>query len=166
MAVIHVLEDCTLNSRLRRELDENCGSGSGVTRAQSLDPARLPDNPLLCSIYAETLRLHISLFVPVVPLHGELNLKEWNIPKASYGLICGGVSHMNKDVWNNYGGKHPLESFWAERFIVDPADPLSGPISPVSKLRGDPEVRTGADKQLPYFTTAGLEGSWIPFGGM
>jgi hypothetical protein len=75
---------------------------------------------------------------------------------------------MNKDVWNTKGGRHPVESFWAERFIVDPADPLSGPNTPGVGLA---ESSTGAEnveerrKKQPYFTTEGLEGSWIPFGG-
>lgn len=170
MTAIHVLRDSELSDRLRRDIDENCGRDVECGGGRSMDPKKLSKNPLLSSIYAETLRLHMSVSIPVVPQHGELTLGKWQIPKASYGLIPVACCHTNKDVWNTRDGAHPLTSFWAERFMVDPDDALSGPIRPdakvaVRKVRVDQEKKA-LDEVQPYFTTEGLEGSWIPYGGM
>lgn len=63
-----------------------------------VDMKRLSASPLLSSIYAETLRLHVSVSVPVVPMYGELNLGKWRIPKSSYGLIPTGISYMDNNL--------------------------------------------------------------------
>lgn len=169
MTAIHVLQDSALSDHLKRDIDENCRGDMESGGGQSIDPKKLSKNPLLSSIYAETLRLHMSVSIPVVPQHGELTLGKWRIPKASYGLIPVACCHTNKDVWNTGDGAHPVTSFWAERFLVDPDDALSGPVRPGAEIATyKPRVnqeRTDLDKVQPYFTTEGLEGSWIPYGG-
>lgn len=170
MSAIHVLQVPTLSDHLRRDIDENCGRDVESGGGQSIDPKKLSKNPLLSSIYAETLRLHMSVSIPVVPQHGELNLGKWRIPKASYGLIPVACCHTNKDVWNTRDGAHPVTSFWAERFLVDPDDASSGPVRPGADIVAQKpraiQGQMGLDGMQPYFTTEGLEGSWIPYGGM
>lgn len=41
---------------------------------ETMSIEQLLSNDLLSSIYAETLRLHIISFIPVVPMHGDLKL--------------------------------------------------------------------------------------------
>lgn len=58
-----------------------------------------------------------------------------------------------------------MTDLWAERFLIDPKDPLIGP------LRSDIDVPhrrmfniLGSDDD-PVFSSQGLEGVWIPYGG-
>jgi hypothetical protein len=100
------------------------------------------------------------------------------------------ASHMDEGFWNTRGGKYPVDSFWAERFIIDPEDAGSGPVRgdvqvqgykkpvappsvsvPSSGAGGDSggekgQVQSeGKEKQDPFFSVQGLEGAWIPYGG-
>lgn len=98
------------------------------------------------------------------------------------------ASHMDEGFWNTRGGKHPVDKFWAERFIIDPADVGSGPVRrdvhvegykrPVAPGSAQAPTAEGGDggekrevgggekeKQEPFFSVRGLEGAWIPYGG-
>jgi cytochrome P450 len=62
---------------------------------------------------------------------------------------------------------HPVGTFWADRFLINPRDVSSGPISPAVR-----ETQTGwtaaqrADGDgEPFYSTEGLEASWFPYGG-
>lgn len=164
-----MLQDTSLTSRVRHEIDELCGGDRDSDGLPSLDPAKLASSALLSSIYAETLRLHVSVSIPVIPMHGDLILNQWRVPKGSFGLISTEICHKNKDAWNTKDGTHRLDHFWAERFIVDSQDPLSGPAKPgteTSRRRVEAENdRDREKKKQTYFTTEGLEGCWIPYGG-
>lgn len=71
--------------------------------------------------------------------------------------------HTDPDIWNSMDGTHPVNSFWAERFIVYRKDPQSGPVNPKSSKLA---VVKKTDAEKPYFTTDGLYGAFIPYGGM
>jgi hypothetical protein len=105
------------------------------------------------------------------------------------------ASHMDEGFWNTRGGKYPVDSFWAERFIIDPADAGSGPVRgdvqvqvqggykrPVAPVSGGVQSGGGGgggddggekgqgqgegkETQEPFFSVQGLEGAWIPYGG-
>jgi hypothetical protein len=158
MAALHVLQDRALKRRVRGELQNMCSEATLSTLASK----ELTHNVLLSSIYAETCRKYITVFIPVIPRYGDLDLGRWRTPQSSYGLINSAVAQMNPDVWNDREGAYPVDSFWADRFIVDPSDPLSGPVRPENRAKYG--VKPG-DATQPYFSTEGLEGSWIPFGG-
>ncbi|KAI0413526.1 Pfs, NACHT and ankyrin domain protein [Xylaria grammica] len=158
VASSHVLKDRLLVRRIRQELVPDWNRGRPV----ECDSRQLSTSILLSSIYAETLRMHITAFIPVVPMHGNLHLGKWEIPKKSFGLISTGVLHKNPDIWNTKSGIHPVDAFWAERFIVDPSDPESGPINPRTVTIPVPERRKN---DQPYFSLKGLEGVWVPYGG-
>ncbi|KEY72657.1 hypothetical protein S7711_09157 [Stachybotrys chartarum IBT 7711] len=157
MATIHVLQDQALQSRVRKGVNDLCGERP----LSHVHIKELTTQTLLSAVYAETLRMYVTVFVPVVPLHGVLDLGKWRIPQGSYGLMNAGVAHKNKDVWNTRAGAHPVDSFWADRFIIDPADPLSGPVRPESRDKYGMVVK--GDE--PFCASEGLEGFWIPYGG-
>jgi hypothetical protein len=77
------------------------------------------------------------------------------------------ASHMDSDFWNTREGKFPVEKFWAERFVIDPKDPTSGPVrgnipeSIYKRPRGPSDQ--GDDEA--FFSLEGLRASWIPYGG-
>ncbi|KAH0592275.1 hypothetical protein MHUMG1_10021 [Metarhizium humberi] len=161
MAIIHALQDASLHQRLRRDLDELCNGKS----LKDVHHKELTGHVLLSAIFAETLRLHMTVLMPVIPLDSELDLGRWRIPRASWGFINAGVAHHNEHVWNTKGGLHRVESFWADRFIVDPADPSSGPSRHQSRHQYAQSRHDDGHNSKPYFSLEGLEGSWVPFGG-
>lgn len=85
-------------------------------------------------------------------------------------------SHRDDTIWNtgrnlsNGKQEHPLDSFWAERFLEYPTDIFSGPtkktitLTPSQKLIATDEVIIRNDKEAK-FTTEGLKGIYVPFGG-
>ena len=74
---------------------------------------------------------------------------------------------MNNELWNTKQGKHPVDSFWAERFILDPNDNTSGPLEPEYKeaVADSAEKQETNVAQEAYFSTKGPSGAWIPYGG-
>jgi cytochrome P450 len=164
MALLHVVQDKELQERVRRRVDDIAGS----TPLTEIPSRHLTSDALLSGIFAETLRLYVTVFVPVINMHGDLDLGRWRIPQGSYGLMNAGIAQRNEDVWNTRQGAHPVDSFWADRFIVDPADPESGPVRPEARQKYGAASSAGAEADVPdkpYFSTEGLDGSWIPFGG-
>lgn len=165
MALVHVAEDEGLLGRVREEVN----SKFGQQQLAQVDSKSISSNPLLSSIYAETLRLHVKSFTVVSSPLEDVNLGDFWLPKNSIGLVNSYASHMDNDFWNTKGGLHPLESFWAERFLTDPTDHSSGPVKSSlqdrlpTRLHKLNHEQSGND--APYFSLKGLEGSWIPYGG-
>lgn len=95
--------------------------------------------------------------------HDDVSLGKWKLPRGATGVVSSGISHMDKKYWNDAGGKHPLSEFWPDRFLVNPADPSSGPVrsDQIRPMRS----RSGDGSRKPYFSTEGLDGVWIPYGG-
>ncbi|KAK8013216.1 hypothetical protein PG991_009487 [Apiospora marii] len=164
MALIHIAKDRQVTDRVRREVD----AAFGTQPLSSVSIKDLSKLPLLSSIFAETLRLHVKSFTVVSPPHEDVYLGRWLFPKGSIGLLSSGISHMDKSFWNAKEGTHPVSSFWADRFLTDPSDPSSGPRIPGHATETDPRERykrpQGTEGQ-PYFSTERLQESWYPFGG-
>ncbi|KAL7621629.1 hypothetical protein AAE478_008955 [Parahypoxylon ruwenzoriense] len=159
MAMLHIIKDRGLLKRLRKEILEHLGQRP----ARDISLKQLTKLPLLNSIYAETLRLHVETFFMVSSPHTDVSLGRWRLPKGRIGLVNSNLSHMDANSWNTKVGAHPVDEFWAERFLIDPSDPSSGPINP--KIRGA-DTRPGRSGRGDVtFSTEGLEGSWIPYGG-
>lgn len=128
----------------------------------------LCDMPLLQSMYAETLRLYTSLFTLRSCSHGSLDLGNFTIPKDELIAVDSRASAMDSSIWNTGTTQpQPLARFWAERFIVSPEDPKSGPVRfNASKARESyPKCSPHHQPKNPYFTMDGLAGAWLPFGG-
>ena len=132
---------------------------NGKTR---LDIEKLVKNPLLQSLYAEALRLHIAAFIMRSPERKDMKINKWIFPKGEIVLVATTPAHMDENVWNTgRANQHPLNRFWAERFLVYPNDPASGPTRRVQN-RESAKVSEG---NAPAFSLDGLGGSWIPYGG-
>ncbi|KAK0630536.1 cytochrome P450 [Bombardia bombarda] len=160
MVLVHVAKTQNLPNRVRNEVT----SAFGNQPLEDINLRQLSKNPLLSSIYAETLRLHVKSFTVVSSPVQDINLGKFRLPKNSMGLVNAHVSHMDESFWNTKDGLHPLNSFWAERFLTDPNDPSSGP---TRFTRQDNAIRDDAagNPNAPYYSMKGLEGSWIPYGG-
>ncbi|KAI0014560.1 cytochrome P450 [Xylariomycetidae sp. FL0641] len=164
MAMIHILQDRTLFLRVREDLDELCEG----RKIEDVNIKLVANNPLLSSIYAETLRLHVKTYTVVYSSHSNVDLGKYWLPRRSVGLVNSYMSHMNDKQWNTADGHHPLDTFWAKRFLIDPSDPTSGPLNPARRgnlLGPSPDQTLPEGTNSPRFSTEGLEGSWIPYGG-
>ena len=164
----HLFEDAQLRDRARTD----------VARLGTLDPKTLcQSSPVLSSVFAETLRLHSTMYSMLTARGADANLGKWRLPQGQIGVVNTGLSHMDETVWNTREGKHPVTSFWGDRFLVYPDDPASGPLHPArrhhtavtTKHKSDEGQEyassAGADADGPTFSLEGLEGSWIPYGG-
>ncbi|KAK0616091.1 cytochrome P450 [Bombardia bombarda] len=169
LAGFHIFQDRVLLQRLRDEIEAHFEPGSDALLDRA-DPKDLLKLPLLSAIYAETLRLHVKVFFMASSPHDNVSLGKWKLPKGGIALVNSSISHTDVSLWNTKNGLHPLDSFWADRFLIDPADPLSGPVKPEARtaasrhasVRGDGGVNA---TERPYFSTEGLDGAWIPYGG-
>ncbi|KAK8109214.1 cytochrome P450 [Apiospora sp. TS-2023a] len=172
MALIHIARDRQVLERVRGEVDAAFGAHQPLSSVSIKELAKLP---LLSSIFAETLRLHVTSFSVVTAPYQDVRLGgRYLFPKGGIGMLSSRVSHMDTGFWNTQGGVHPVNSFWADRFLTDPLDPSSGPRIPGLKDtdtsgRASGRCKAGsqgvADDQL-YFSTEELQESWYPFGGM
>ncbi|KAM4066415.1 cytochrome p450 [Hirsutella rhossiliensis] len=161
LSAFHIFKDPELLVRIRNAVDKHLGSRSFA----ELDIKELTKEPLLSSVYAETLRLYIIVYATVTSPHEDASLGRWLLPKNSLGVLNSGLSHMDTEFWNTKNGNYPVETFWAERFCVDPGDSSSGPIrSECRKSMNLPDPVRSKDGK-PFISTRGLEGSWFPYGG-
>lgn len=159
----HIFNEPGLLARVRNVLDQRRRSES----SSGFDIGKLVKDPLLSSIYAETLRVYVKTYFVASSPHEDVLLGKWWLPKGKVALVNSGISHMDEGFWNTKAGTYPVNKFWPDRFITYAHDPSSGPTKPGT---GQPKRRemTGADRPKTSegsFDLDGLEGSWIPYGG-
>lgn len=164
LAVWHIYKEPFLLQRIRTELHEQFGSQS----IKDVNPKELLDLHLLQSVYAETLRLYTEIYIMVSSSQADVGLGRWRLPKDSIGLLNSSLSHRDARFWSTKDGLHPVDSFWADRFLTDPDDPSSGPVNPA--VREELGIKTArqhrwAGSGKPFFSTDGLEALWFPYGG-
>jgi hypothetical protein len=159
LSTYHVLQDASLLSRVRESFDKQL-------KHTALVDANLSDlikDPLVSSVQAEVLRLYVNVCVMVNSPHSDVPLGKWWMPKGSTALVHSSVTHKDERFWNTQDGNHPVQSFWADRFITDPNNKLSGPVLPELRDKDLPDPQRNEGK--PYFSLQGLEASWMPYGG-
>jgi cytochrome P450 len=111
--------------------------------------------------------------------HNDLKLGDWLLPKDKLMIAVSYTAHRDENIWNTGTptDPRPLHEFWAERFLIYPDDPNSGPLrnvqdkheklTPVnSNTSGWPDIREKGEKnRRPRFSTNRLAGAWVPYGG-
>jgi cytochrome P450 len=161
------MEDPEVFYRVRNALKESFGST--VIAEVNFDIDKLLKVPLLESIYCETLRLRIQMYIMRYTDQNELRIDRWIFPKKSIVLVSTVPAHTDKRVWNTGdGGAHPVEKFWADRFLVYPDDPDSDPCRKAAAPTKGEQVRpphATASTGPPNFTLSGTSGHFIPCGG-
>ena len=161
-AIIEIYSDQGLLSRIRSEL-----RNAGITSSSYKDIDKLISIPLLESVYAEVMRLRVEVQAVFCSDREEIRVNEWIFPKKSLVLVPTGAAHRDEDSWNTKDGKHPLDKFWADRFLAYPNDPQSGPlrrnVTDHAKPKGSPNIH-GNITNKPRFVKSGLSDMWIPFG--
>ena len=143
------------------------------THEVNLDINKLCSQPLLQSIYAETLRIRVALFVTRTPEDEDFCLGDWKFPPKIDIALSSRTAAMNPNIWNSGTDQdpHPLDTFWADRFLIYPNDPTSGPLRKAETQEHylEPNLK-GHDveksrKGPPTFSMSGVAGGWIPYGG-
>ncbi|QGI70699.1 hypothetical protein CEK26_003033 [Fusarium fujikuroi] len=101
----------------------------------------------------------------------DKDLKDrWQFKQGVGMLSSSWVGGHDPDFWNTGhvkpGGteEHPVESFWAERFLVYQNDPTSGPVRPTASA-DKPAKRSSGDDRKARSTLDGTLGYWYPYGG-
>jgi cytochrome P450 len=134
------------------------------TSATTFDIDKLCRSPLAQSVYAEVLRLRVGIFVNRKANH-DLTFDKWSIKKGERLTACSSTQAFDEEIWNagTPEDPRPVREFWADRFLVYPDDPFSGPWKkppPPSKESKEHEGDGG-----PRFSMTGLNNSWIPYSG-
>ena len=81
------------------------------------DYANLCSDPLLQSIYAETMRMHTAIFLMRGQDRKDFNLRGWRIPRNAVMMISSYDAQMDPEIWGKEPGEPPANQFWAERFL-------------------------------------------------
>lgn len=146
---------------LRATSEINACRTTDTTESFCFDIKKLCGQPLLQSSFAETLRMYIADFILRKPEYEDALILDYKIPRNKSILISSTMAHMDKRHWNlGVMEEHPVEKFWADRFLTYSRDTSSSPASTPSlsatSSYGPPD---------PKFSLNGYSGSWIPFGG-
>jgi Cytochrome P450 len=158
---LHTFRHASLLSEARQCLADTMKPGA----CSKFDWGKLEKKPLLLSMYAETLRFGVQIHIPRSASHRELSIGNMLIPKNQFILVNTWLAHTDEAIWNTKEDAFPLNSFWAQRFLIDPEDASSGPTK--KKLWSHEKAQTGEKNTGDvHFSMGGLEGAWIPYGGM
>ncbi|KAH6883874.1 cytochrome P450 [Thelonectria olida] len=168
--MLYVLLDKRITERVKEELSTIDLMGSGFTNTGDL-----ASRPLLNSIYCETLRLRVA---SAVGRKSTIKIRTpggWEFEANNPIMFPSWLSGLDDSFWNTGrtlsegGPQHPVDTFWAERFLQYPDDPLSGPARTES-LGHQPSVekevpKSANDDRRAKLVTKGVQGHWFPFGG-
>lgn len=163
--ILDILLDKDLKDRVMAEMQH-----SFIDKSLSFDIEKLCSGPLINSIYLETLRLRVASPVGRTPIIPNLKFGKWQFKQGVGMLSSSWVGGHDPDFWNighvKPGGteEHPVESFWAERFLVYQNDPTSGPVRPATSA-DKPTKRSSGDDRKARSTLDGTQGYWYPYGG-
>ncbi|KAK5657381.1 hypothetical protein OQA88_2951 [Cercophora sp. LCS_1] len=160
--LIEVYKDRDLRDRVLPELQAGIASSPGQVPLE-FDLTPILSSPLLQSIYAEVLRMRISLLVTRIPERGVFQHGPWNFQHGAFIALPSGYIGYHEGAWKDHtaGGQRPVSAFWAERFLVPDEDD-----EPTTRRKKHKDVN--AEKEKPRkmrFSTDNLEGIWMPYGG-
>ncbi|KAK7432021.1 hypothetical protein QQZ08_001311 [Neonectria magnoliae] len=167
--LLGILVDDNLKHRVMAEMEP-----AFHEKSISFDIDRLCSGPLLNSIYCETLRVRVAAPVGRASLIPDLHFGKWRLQKGVGMLSTSWVGGHDQDFWNtghvlpDGSAEHPVDSFWAERFLQYKDEPTTGPIrksSTTSAIPGKTPERAAEDDRNARVVTEGLQAYWYPYGG-
>ena len=176
----HLLRDRDLLTRVSHEVD-TCRLIS-PSEPISFDTTKLCNRPLLQSCHAETLRKYVAVYIIRQPVHEDARILDYRVPKGKTMVISSATAHMDPRNWRTGPqGQHPVDAFWAERFLTygtspapqqqqrPPSLPLPAPsiLGPTITTTTTTTAAAVANPHLPEpkFSLDGYNGAWVPFGG-
>ena len=146
-----------LLARFREEISTAQVSEPNLSGSPSFDLSKLCASPFLQSLYAETLRLRVANIILRTPHLQEMDFGRWRIPRGSIVAAMSYIAHRDEKLYRIGSAKdpHPLDQFWAERFLDYDTLPTKESIS-----KENPDL-----SRNPRFCMDGLAGAWMPYGG-
>ncbi|KAI0163977.1 cytochrome P450 [Xylariaceae sp. FL1272] len=146
--LIEVFSDTELLGRVQGEISSailNRGGATGEAAGLGglpfqFDITAITGSPLLQSVYAEVLRMRVSLMHNRSPIQGDYTLGPYKLRQGGLVCVSTNIASNHARVWGKARTARPLSQFWAERFLVGDGDKVK-------------------------FSTDGLEGAWMPYGG-
>ncbi|KAF9785662.1 hypothetical protein IL306_004791 [Fusarium sp. DS 682] len=164
--VVEFLRDPELFERLESEVAESQTPPEGKSTAPMFDLEKLCSMPVSQAVYAEVLRLRVFVLI-MRKAKRDLDFAGWSIKKGERVCAASITGAFDDRIWNTgtVQDPHPLNKFWADRFLVYPNDPSSGPLKspPVSKNAA--ADKHGKSTDGPRFSMTGLTNTWIPYSG-
>lgn len=96
----------------------------------------------------------------------DFKLQKWAFPRRHLVLVPTSAAHLDVSFWNTRHDEHPLDTFWAERFLVYDGDSSSGPLKTASSSERDERSQFGGDgiQKNFRFKDSGLTDGFIPYG--
>lgn len=161
--IIEVFRDKSLLSRIRAELA--AAGFRGISSRHDINT--LLSIPLLQSVYAETLRLRVEVQTIFTSDQEDICINEWRFPKNSLIIVPAGAAHRDSSFWNTKNGEHPVDQFWADRFLAYPNDPQNGSrrvTGANSSGFSEKASQPANDHGKPKFVSSGLANSYMPYG--
>ena len=130
----------------------------------AFDITKLTEDALLQSVYAETLRLRVAVLIVRQPTRSDFSFRGWHIKQNEIVSLSTRTELMDQDFWNagSASDPHPLDRFWADRFLIKPDDPHSGPLREPKRRAAGKAV---GSEEGARFSLDGCTWSWVPFGG-
>ncbi|KAK2776757.1 hypothetical protein FQN52_003283 [Onygenales sp. PD_12] len=167
--LLEILSDQSLHTRVQSEFSSAVALLSPPCKIPTYEIDKLCSGPLCQSIFAETLRLRVAVAMSRQAAT-DMDFCGWDIKKGERLYIGSYIEAMDETIWNtgSESDPHPLDTFWADRFLVYPNDPTSGPLKPAQPskpTKANTNGQKAEDRGEPRFTLQGLTNSWIPFGG-
>ena len=170
--LLHVLLSQNLPERVMGEGAECFDKTKGL-----FDLSALCSKPLLNGVYLEALRYCVATSSARNPVADDSTFCGWKIPRDALMLSIAWFGGRDAKFWNTGrtlpNGKmdHPVDTFWAERFLEYPDDPASGPVrkpndtiyrsAPKKSERHAQQDRTA--KAIGH--SPALQGYFYPYGG-
>ena len=185
-SLVHIFRDPELLRQTRVQADKSAtataiAADTAAAAVAAFDTEGLTRNPLLQSVWSEVLRLYVALFIVRGADHDAFTLPSGHtVPPKKMIVVDTHTAHMDPAVWN--AAKAPLDAFQADRFLVYPERPESGPLRAEARPAASPPVSSPGtpptpltppsacapateDPFEPRFSASGLSGSLIAFGG-
>ncbi|KAL8639945.1 MAG: hypothetical protein Q9228_003085, partial [Teloschistes exilis] len=139
------------------------------------DTPKLMNQPLLQSLYAETLRKYIAVYITRTTEYSDAEILDHRMPRGRMVIVNSATAHMDKRNWDHQASSHPATSFWAERFLVPNNNTKPGILRADSGYASLTSSSTTAPPTSPQppstssgphkFSLDRHKGAWIPFGG-
>ncbi|THV97343.1 cytochrome P450 [Aureobasidium pullulans] len=112
----------------------------------------------------------------------DYQLGDYSFKKDRLLVAASYIAHHDTKVWNQgtVDDPHPLNQFWAERFLLKTGSDHSGPLlqsyrkkhvdipattRPELPVRVDSAMEDSAVQPEVKYSTDGLAGAWVPYGG-
>ncbi|KAI1338398.1 cytochrome P450 [Xylariaceae sp. FL0016] len=172
--LLGVLKSASLPGRVLAETSPAFEPGS-----LRCDIAKLCAGNLMMSMYMESLRHVVAVSIVRSPTVSDYRIGPWSFGKSDTLMAMAWYGAHDTSFWNtgrlSSDGKpeHPLDSWWAERFLEYADDAASGPIRKPDpdRYRHDASSekrateKTAEDDQHAKLVTTGIQGHWFPYGG-